>query len=123
MNESKANTRSNHLPLKGDLIEILKTIPSIQLACQKIGIGRATYYRWLQDDETFKADCSDALAEGVFNMNAKAEADVFVKIANGDWRAVTYWLRHRHDEYKPSYLVVKSNKTDETKRPPCLVFY
>ncbi len=31
---------------KKAIIEKLKQSPIIQIACKKVGIGRATYYRW-----------------------------------------------------------------------------
>ena len=35
---------------KEQLLEILKKTPIVQIACEKAGVGRATYYRWRKDD-------------------------------------------------------------------------
>jgi ACT domain-containing protein len=35
---------------KDALLEQLKKTPIIQIACEKIGLSRTTYYRWYQAD-------------------------------------------------------------------------
>jgi len=36
---------------KQDIIEQLRRTPIIELTCKKIGIGRASFYRWRKDDK------------------------------------------------------------------------
>ena len=36
------------------IIKQLKKTPIVQLACEKTGVGRATYYRWRKVDKRFK---------------------------------------------------------------------
>jgi transcriptional regulator of acetoin/glycerol metabolism len=47
--ESVIQERQKHE--KNALIEALKEMPIVQIACKKAGVGRATYYRWLQEDQ------------------------------------------------------------------------
>jgi len=59
------------------LLEQLKRTPIVEFACQKVGIARATYYRWRQDDERFRKDADTALQEGVLLVNDMAESIAF----------------------------------------------
>jgi len=50
--------------MKGDkelLLEHLEKTPIVQIACEKSGIGRSTYYRWLQSDPLFAKKAKKAL--------------------------------------------------------------
>ncbi len=96
--------------LKQDLIETLKSTPSIQLACRKLGVARATYYRWINDDEKFHQQCLESIKDGVFAINSRAEEHVLDKIEKGEWKAITYWLRHRHEDYLPKYKLNNPNE-------------
>ena len=46
------------------LLEQFTKTPVIQVACEKTGIGRATYYRWRKEDEAFTTKADQALFEG-----------------------------------------------------------
>jgi predicted DNA-binding transcriptional regulator AlpA len=39
-------------------------VPIIQFACEKIGIARSSAYRWMDEDDEFKKEVTQALAEG-----------------------------------------------------------
>jgi len=39
--------------LKKLLIEQLKKTPIVQMACEKTGVARSTYYRWKKQNKTF----------------------------------------------------------------------
>ncbi len=43
------------------LLEHLEKTPIVQIACEKGGIGRSTYYRWLQSDPVFAKKAKKAL--------------------------------------------------------------
>lgn len=43
------------------LLEHLEKTPIVQIACDKSGIGRSTYYRWLQNDPIFAKSAKKAL--------------------------------------------------------------
>lgn len=85
---------------KNELIEYLKKTPIIQVACQKIGIARATYYRWIKDDKTFRELAEEAIHEGVMLVNDMAESQLLVAIRDKNLTAIFYWLNHRHTAYK-----------------------
>lgn len=81
------------------LCEQLKKIPIIQIACSKAGIGRATYYRWL-DDDVFAKNIKEATKEGIDQINDLAESGLINNIKNGNLRAIEFWLRNNKKSYK-----------------------
>lgn len=87
---------------KKQMVSLLKDWPSIVVACKQIGLPRCTYYRWIKEDPQFSKDCQEQLIEGVFKIHGTAEWALLNGIKKGDWRAVTYWLSHRHEDYNSS---------------------
>lgn len=45
------------------VIQQLKKTPIVQVSCEKVGIGRATFYRWKQEDQDFATMADEALLE------------------------------------------------------------
>ena len=86
---------------KSEIIKRLSEVRVVEIACKSVGISRATYYRWLQEDKTFAIYCDDAIRLGTDTISDLAESQVVSKIKAGDFRASTYWLEHHHRDYKP----------------------
>ena len=84
---------------KALLIENLKRTPIISVVCEKLGIGRASYYRWREDPEFAKA-CDLAINEGSQVVNDMAEAQLLTSIKNGNLGAIIFWLKNRHSAYR-----------------------
>lgn len=83
------------------LREIRKT-PIIQVACDKVGISRQTYYRWREQDFDFKVRADKALDEGEELVNDVAESTVLRGIQNQDKYWTTFWLDRRHPKFRKS---------------------
>ncbi len=81
------------------LLEILKEMPIIQIACKKVGIGRATYYRWQQDDKEFKRKSMDAMDQGIEYINDMSESQVITLIKERNMSAINLWLKNNHKRY------------------------
>lgn len=81
------------------LIEQLKKTPIIHIACNKAGVGRSTFYRWIAEDDNFSKSVKDATHDGVEQINDMAEAQIINLIKNGNMRAIELWLRHHKDAY------------------------
>ena len=77
---------------KAEMVEQLKRTPIVQVACEKVGIGRATYYRWLKDDDDFQAQSQQAIIEGNSLVSDMAESHMISMIRNGNLGAITFWL-------------------------------
>ncbi len=77
----------------------LKKNPGPSIACQNVGIGRRTYYRWRQEDPAFAAQADSAIRDAIALRNDLVESKLFVGIREGDMRAIQFWLSHRHPSY------------------------
>lgn len=100
------------------LLEQLRKIPIIQIACEKTGIGRATYYRWRKEDEAFAVSADEALAEGTFLVSDMAESQLLTAIRDGNLGAVMYWLKHRNPHYNSKLEVTARIKSLDDKLTP-----
>lgn len=100
------------------LIENLKQVPIVQVAANKSGIGRATYYRWRQQDKEFAKLADESLAEGISMINDMSESQIISAIKDGNLTAAFYWLNHRHVAYGNKVEVTTGLKeADETLTP------
>jgi len=84
---------------KGLVIEQLKKTPVVQIVCEKIGISRATFYRWKRDDLVFADAVEHALFMGVELVNDMAESQLLSAIRDQNMTAIIFWLKHRHRSY------------------------
>jgi len=89
---------------KASFLECLKTTPIIQVACQKTGISRATYYRWRKEDEKFKTKSDSSLKEGTYLINDMAESQLISLIKEKNMTAIIFWLKHHHKDYSENRM-------------------
>ncbi|MDZ4785129.1 MAG: hypothetical protein SGJ02_03520 [bacterium] len=106
---------------KGQLLEILRKTPIVQIACEKAGVGRATYYRWRKEDIRFAKVSDQALLDGSLLINDMAESQMMSAIKDKNMTAIIFWLKHHHPAYATKIEITASNKnqdivlTDEQK--------
>lgn len=81
------------------VLEHLKAIPIIEVACKKANIARATYYRWRTEDSDFLRNSEDALEEGIALINDMTESQLIGLIKEKKFQAVQFWLRHNHQRF------------------------
>ena len=81
------------------LLEYLKKTPVIQHACEKAGVGRATYYRWRKENKDFAARADKAIIEGIAMMNDMAESQLLRAIRDRNMTGIMFWLRHNHKRF------------------------
>lgn len=91
------------------LIECLKKNSIVQIACQQAGISRATYYRWLENDEKFKQEADKAKKEGSEVINDLAESGLIKAIKDGNITAIFYRLNHCHPDYSDKRLYLSNS--------------
>lgn len=96
------------------LIENLKRIPIVEIACQKSGVARATYYRWKQKSVVFAKQADEAIEEGIKLINDMAESQLLSSIKEGNTSAVFYWLNHRHSAYGNKVEITTNNQLKDT---------
>ena len=95
------------------LLEILKKTPIVQIACEKAGIGRATYYRWRKEDGEFTEQSDQALLDGNLLVNDMAESQLMSAIKDKNMTAIIFWLKHHHAAYATKVEVTTTNKNKE----------
>jgi len=81
------------------LIEQLRKTPIVQIACEKTGISRATFYRWCQNEE-FAKEARDSLQEGKSLVNDLAESQLISSIKDKRLPAISFWLKYNHPDYR-----------------------
>jgi len=97
---------------KTALIEQLKKIPIVQVACEKVTVSRATYYNWRKDDPEFARMTDEAIGDGTGFVNDMAESQLLSAIRDGNLGAITYWLKHRHSAYSNRLELTAKVKTE-----------
>jgi len=104
---------------KKAIIEQLKKTPIIQVTCEKLGVSRATFYRWKKKDEKFAEEVDLALQEGSQLINDMAESQLITAIKNGNLTGIIFWLKNHHKNYSPKLEVTTKNPdiplTDEQR--------
>ena len=100
------------------LLEQLRKMPIIQVACEKAGVSRATYYRWRKEDEAFATSADEAIQNGVSLVSDMAESQLLTGIRDGNLGAVMYWLKHRNSNYNNKLEVTAKIKTENDALTP-----
>jgi len=102
---------------KEQLLEKLKSMPVIQIACRQAGISRATFYRWKTSDKDFAQKADKALFEGVSFVNDMAESQIISGIKDRNLTASIFWLKNRHKAYSTRIEVSAANRYSEELTP------
>ncbi|HVM73342.1 MAG TPA: hypothetical protein VMU13_00475 [Candidatus Paceibacterota bacterium] len=84
---------------KAALLEQLKKTPIVHIACEKAGVGRATYYRWRGEDAQFRKQADAALTEGEALITDMSESQLITLIKEKNFSAIHLWLRQHHPKY------------------------
>jgi len=100
VNEKEETVKARIKKQKEMILEQLEKTPIVQLACTKIGIGRATYYRWRKADSIFLKRADKALRQGKLFVNDMAESQLLSSIKDRNMTAIIFWLKNNHPDYK-----------------------
>ncbi len=113
MSEKKKKTISKRIAEnRKAILEQLRKLPIIQVACQKSGVGRATYYRWRNEDKDFAKEADKAISEGVEVINDLSETQLITAIKNQNFSAIRFWLQNRHKAYTNKVEVLERGISD-----------
>jgi len=80
----------NTLKTKQLLLDQLRKTPIVQIAAEKIGVGRATYYRWRKEDKKFLKDSDQAIFEGNLLINDMAESQLISAIKDKNITSIIF---------------------------------
>jgi len=84
--------------LKNSLIEQLKEMPILQISLKKVGISRASYYRW-RKDQKFAKEVDAAIAEGEELITDLSQSQLVSLIRDRNFPALQLWLKAHHPKY------------------------
>lgn len=98
------------------LLEQLRKIPIVQIACERADIGRTTYYRWRREDEKFKKAADEAMLDGEEMINDLSESQLITLIKEKNFSAIQLWLRQHHPKYRTK-VELTAKIEDETLTP------
>jgi len=84
---------------KETLLNNLRQMPIVELACKKSNICRATFYRWKKEDKEFAKVAEEAIIEGEGLINDMSESQLISLIRDGNFQAIQLWLKHHSKKY------------------------
>lgn len=88
------------IKLQNQFFEELRKVPIVQVACEKTGLSRNSIYRWKREDKKFSEKMDEAIKDGVAFVNDMSESQLLTMIKEKNWSAISFWLKHRNDNYK-----------------------
>ncbi len=94
-------------------LDELRKVPIVQVACEKTGLSRNSVYRWRKDDKEFLKKMDGALSEGVALVNDMSESQLLTLIKEKNYPAISFWLRHRNDNYKNKLEITTKEDNEE----------
>lgn len=99
--------------LQDQFLEELAKVPIVQVACEKTGLSRNSVYRWRKEDKVFEKKIDEALKSGVAFVNDMSESQLLTLIKEKSYQAISFWLRHRNDNYKDRIEVTTKEDSGE----------
>ena len=90
--------------LLNKLAEEVEKTPVIQIACDKFGISRNTFYRWMKEDKKFLIRINEAMSLGNGLVSEVAISNVLEGIKRKDAMYTKYWLSHRHPDFRRPFV-------------------
>lgn len=102
---------------KRKFLEILEKNPVIQIAVERSGISKATFYRWKESDKEFAEKADASLHEGNSLITDIAIAQLISAIKEKNLGAIKFWLIN-HDSDYANKLRVTAEVEQETALPP-----
>lgn len=90
------------------LLEELEKTGIAQIACDKVGVSRNSFYRWMKEDQDFLERVNEAKSLGEGVVSDVALSNVITGIKNRDAMFTKYWLSHRHPDFRRPFV----HKTD-----------
>ena len=103
---------------KEKLLERLRKMPIVEVACKQTGVGRTTYYRWRKEDEVFAEACDEAIEQSASLINDMAESQLISAIKDKNMTAILFWLRNRHAAYTTRVRVDATHRLLDEKLNP-----
>ncbi|MFA6515323.1 MAG: hypothetical protein WCT42_03610 [Candidatus Paceibacterota bacterium] len=84
---------------KQRFLETLEEVPLISIAAKRMGISKATIYRWKSRSPNFSEQIEKALAKGRDIVNDSVEGRIITQAKNGDFKSQKLWLENNCSRY------------------------
>lgn len=94
-------------------LDELRKVPIVQVACEKTALSRNSVYRWRKEDAVFAKRMDEAMAAGVALVSDMSESQLLTLIKEKNWPAISFWLRHRNDNYKNKLEITTKDDPEE----------
>jgi hypothetical protein len=94
------------------LAELVK-VPIVQVACEKTGLSRNSVYRWRKEDKEFLKKMDDALCRRRCSCKRYERKPVAHAHQGKELSAISFWLRHRNDNYKNKLEITTKEDGEE----------
>ncbi len=98
---------------KETVLDYLRQMPIVELACKRAGIGRTTYYEWRKKYKAFQKDSDQAIADGEMLINDMGESQLVSLIKDKNFSAINLWLRVHHPRYANKVEITGSLNLEE----------
>ena len=99
------------------MLEQLKKTPIVQIACEKVGLSRVSFYNWKKRDKEFGKQVQEALLDGRSLVNDLAESQLINAVKDRNIPAIVAWLKHNHPNYKTRIEIEGAVKVIEELSP------
>ncbi len=99
--------------IQDQFLEELAKVPIVQIACEKCSLSRNSIYRWRKEDKVFEKKMDEALSSGVAFVNDMSESQLLTLIKEKSYSAISFWLRHRNDNYKDKIEITTKEESGE----------
>lgn len=118
MPKAKVSTTETRIKAqKEQLLELLTKIPIIQVAVKRVGLSRATFYRWRDEDPDFAMQVATALREGSTSINELAQSKLIEEVSRGNMTALIFWLKSRDPLFSDRRTVINEYQFRTPDRP------
>jgi len=101
---------------KKKFLEELERSGNVYYSCAKVGINRATFYRWRQEDKKLKKLANMAIRNGRANACDIAEHALLLNVKDRKMEAIKYTLSHNSPRYKPqrtSRVIIEHHSSEK----------
>ena len=109
----KLELNMKKIKLQNQFFEELRKVPIVQVACEKTGLSRNSIYRWKKEDKEFSQKMDEAMTDGVAFVNDMSESQLLTMIKEKNWSAISFWLKHRNDNYKNKIEITTKEDFEE----------
>lgn len=105
---------------KRRLLRELEVTPIVDRACKKVGIARATFYRWCESDRSFYYLSELSRGKGRDKLNDYVESKLLENVKNGQQAAIQFWLSNNSKNYRSTNISwqkrLKHLETEEARK-------